>query len=77
MKVPQKIIDMVDRYWSFDKNQCHTHTWHDKQDCLKALAELDLPDLGKSKESCTCIDSDLYAVIDSNCPIHGKTGGKQ
>ena len=28
---------IVDRYWTFNDNQQHTHTWHDKQDALAAI----------------------------------------
>jgi len=27
----------VDKSWSFNANQGHTHTWHEKQDCLERL----------------------------------------
>ena len=35
-----EIIDTINKYWTFDSNQCHTHTWHDKQDCLEIIREL-------------------------------------
>ena len=28
---------IVDSYWTFNDNQQHTHTWHDKQDALAAI----------------------------------------
>lgn len=30
---------IIDSYWGFH-DQEHTHTWHDKQDCLKVIREL-------------------------------------
>jgi len=29
----------LDKAWSFDENQRHTHTWHDKQDFLLSLTD--------------------------------------
>ena len=39
IEISPDFIKIVDKYWSFDDNQCHTHTWHDKQDCLKELSD--------------------------------------
>jgi len=36
----QQLIDIINKYWSFDNNQVHTHTWHDKQDCIREISEL-------------------------------------
>lgn len=33
-------IDKVNKYWSFNNIQAHTHSWNDKQDCLKELETL-------------------------------------
>ena len=35
-----RVIDLINRYWTFDDNQRHTHTWHDKQDCIDDLRKL-------------------------------------
>jgi hypothetical protein len=42
-RVAPDFINIVDKHWSFDENQCHTHTWHDKQDCLKELEKFIAP----------------------------------
>ena len=34
----EEIKTALDRFWSFDDNQQHTHTWHDKQDFLSRLS---------------------------------------
>jgi hypothetical protein len=31
------IIKFISGKWSFDSNQVHTHTWHDKEDCLPLI----------------------------------------
>lgn len=36
----KEILKLIDTYWTFDNGQRHTHTWHDKQDLLKAIEEL-------------------------------------
>lgn len=33
----EEIIEKLDKYWSFDDNQQHTHTWHTKQDFMTWL----------------------------------------
>jgi len=36
-QIVKDIRELVDKYWSFDNNQIHTHSWHDKQDCLEQI----------------------------------------
>jgi hypothetical protein len=38
--IVKELIELIDKYWSFDNTQCHTHTWHDKQDCIEAIEKL-------------------------------------
>lgn len=33
----EKLIKLINLYWTFDDNQRHTHSWHDKQDCIKQI----------------------------------------
>ncbi len=33
------IAMMLKQRWTFDNNQQHTHSWHDMQDCLTAIAK--------------------------------------
>jgi len=35
-----QVVQIIDRYWKFDEAQQHTHSWHDKQDCLDELRKL-------------------------------------
>lgn len=37
----KKVLTIIDKYWTFDSFQCHSHTWHDKQDCIQELQKLD------------------------------------
>ena len=31
------LYGFVNRCWTFDNGQMHTHSWHDKQDCLEVI----------------------------------------
>jgi hypothetical protein len=42
--IQEDIIKIIDSYWGFDESQRHTHTWHDKQDCIERIKE-ELPKL--------------------------------
>ena len=33
----ERVWGIVERYWTFDDGQQHTHSWHDKQDCFDAI----------------------------------------
>lgn len=33
----EKLIKLINLYWTFDDNQRHTHSWHDKQDCIEQI----------------------------------------
>lgn len=72
----EKIIEIINRYWSFDAQQHHTHTWHDKQDCIKEIMELKIPESTRILPSnCTCwaiTPSCINRAINPNCIIHGK-----
>ena len=35
-----EIENIINKYWTFDENQHHTHTWHEKQDCLKDISKI-------------------------------------
>ena len=35
----ERAAALVEKFWTFDNNQQHTHTWHCKQDCLDAIRE--------------------------------------
>lgn len=36
----QECIEIVDAAWTFSDTQQHTHTWHDREDCLERLRAL-------------------------------------
>lgn len=38
-----EILKIVDAYWKFDNDQQPLSSWHDKQDCLKAIEALIKP----------------------------------
>lgn len=33
----EAIVEMVESHWTFNKEQGHTHTWHDKADALAKI----------------------------------------
>lgn len=35
--VEKAVVSIINRHWSFDPNQVHTHSWHGKQDCLEEI----------------------------------------
>ena len=39
----KQIIDLVNRYWKFDNDQCNLSTWHDKNDLIAEIEALILP----------------------------------
>lgn len=57
----EKILQMVDAYWKFDKQQQPISSWHDKQDLLKALEELLQPAVMQGSE--------LFKKRCSNCGV--------
>ena len=36
----QQAIDLLNKYWTFDNDQQHTHSWHDKNECMKLIENL-------------------------------------
>ena len=36
----ETVARLVDRHWTFSDTQQHTHSWHDKQECLESLRAL-------------------------------------
>lgn len=36
----EETIVLVKKYWMFDENQQHTHSWHDRADFLEEAARL-------------------------------------
>jgi hypothetical protein len=36
----EDVIDLIDRYWKFDDMQHPVSSWHDKQDLIKAVSDL-------------------------------------
>lgn len=34
------IIDLLEKYWTFDHYQHHSHSWHDKQFCLETIRDM-------------------------------------
>lgn len=36
-----KIVNLINAYWKFDNDQQHLSTWHDKQDLIEAVLEVE------------------------------------
>lgn len=36
----QTILNIINKFWTFDNQQQHTHSWHEKQDCIKEINEI-------------------------------------
>jgi hypothetical protein len=50
-----EILDLIDRYWKFDKDQTPVSNWHDKQDLLEAVRKaLRIHDVVGRSEQFTC-----------------------
>lgn len=32
-----KFVEILRKHWSFDNNQQHTHTWHDREDFIEKV----------------------------------------
>jgi hypothetical protein len=43
------LLDLYERRWRFDDNQQHTHTWHDREDCIAARHNAALRAAGEGK----------------------------
>ena len=44
----EKIIELINTYWKFDNDQEHTSTWHDKQDLISAIEQLNIGSVSES-----------------------------
>lgn len=38
----EEAVELVEKYWTFDENQQHTHSWHDRADFLQVAKNLEL-----------------------------------
>ena len=36
------VIQLLQRHWTFDNNQHHTHNWHDKEEVIQLIQEMKL-----------------------------------
>lgn len=37
-----RVVGIMKEHWTFDENQQHTHTWHDKQDAIQKIQSHDI-----------------------------------
>ena len=40
VEVVRWVEDRLPSYWSFDSNQCHTHSWHEREDFMSEFRRL-------------------------------------
>ena len=39
MAAMEEALKLVRDYWTFDNHQHHTHTWHDREECMAKIAK--------------------------------------
>lgn len=58
----EKVIELINTYWKFDKDQDPVSTWHDKQDLISAIEQLNII-ITKQKSSTTVLLNKLLKQI--------------
>jgi len=67
------VIKIIDNHWRFDNNQSHTHTWHDKQNCIEALIGFfnsNIPDHTPTEQNPICPYCKKYKTLQGNSIMH-------
>lgn len=73
----KQIIDLVNRYWKFDNDQCNLSTWHDKNDLIAEIEALTMRGVGITfKEKCKTELKKWYACRLIGGVVHFEHKGK-